>query len=232
MDDQQVSEEEQARLARMSPAENAPVFNPRYSKFIRWMRLVLPMIALALAAIVFTWSSFKSDDFTPPPAQNMAENQRVIGKNELINPRFESKDTKDQPFTITAARAVQDKDNQDLVALEKPMADMLLSGGNWVAIEAREGTYLQNSQQLALHGAVKLFHDAGYHMELKALQVDLATRTASSQTDVYAQGPAGTLEAKGLQADAQAGTLVFTGPARLVLTRAEEDKGWGEIFDE
>lgn len=207
------SQERRERLAR--PPKERKSFNQSYSKFVRWMRLVLPLAALIIVAILFTWTGTEED--IAIPIQEQAAEQKNIGKNELVNPRFESMDENKQPYTVTAHRAVQDETDEKLVILEQPVADMLLNSGNWVAVEADKGAYHQDTQKLLLEGHVKLFHDKGYQMETQKLHVDVEQNMAWSDDDVYGQGPAGTLNAKGMKANNATGRLVFTGPARLVL---------------
>lgn len=206
--------ERRERLAQAG-GRGPTVFNPRYSLFVRRMRLVLPIISLIIIAVVFSWSSM-NDAGTIPTAED-AKAPQTIGKNELLMPRFESTDTKEQPFTITAKRAIQGRENEDLVILEEPVADILLSGGDWVAIEALQGAFRQDNQQLMLRGKVNLFHDKGYRLETEELHIDLQKSAAWSEKDIYAQGPAGTLNAKGLRGNSADNHLVFNGPAKLVL---------------
>ncbi len=209
----------QQRRERLSrPHEKTrKTHNRSYSLFVRWMRLVLPLAALGIVALLFTWSNLQEE--TALPVQEQAE-ARTIGKNELVNPRFESTDEKKQPYTITARRAIQGESNEDLIILEKPVADMILNNGSWVAIEADKGAYRQDVQRLLLQGNVRLFHDRGYQMETARLHVNLDENYAWSEMDIYGQGPAGTLEAKGLKANNKTGHLIFMGPARLVLNRS------------
>jgi len=214
--DQQVTEAEQRRK-RLSQAggKARETYSRSYSRFVRWMRLVLPLMALGIVAVLFTWSRIE-EPAIPIQQQDVAE-QKSIGKNELVNPRFESTDEKKQPFTVTAKRAVQGEANEDLIMLERPVADMLLNSGNWIAIEADRGAFRQDIQRLFLQGHVKLFHDEGYQLETPQLHVDMEENLAWSEMAVYGQGPAGTLEATGLKANNLTGEIVFTGPAKLVL---------------
>jgi lipopolysaccharide export system protein LptC len=189
-------------------------YSPTYSKIIRWMRLALPLTALAIAAIVFSWSG---------PRQSLlsrtadTEIRKTIGKNELVSPRFENVDAQNRPYTLTAERAVQDKIDGNVIVLEKPRGDMVLEDNHWIAMEASEGAFEQADRKLLLRGNVRLFRDGGYQLETPELHIDIANNTALSEKDVYGQGPEGTLEARGLLGDNIKGTLVFTGPAKLVL---------------
>ncbi|MCB9987910.1 MAG: LPS export ABC transporter periplasmic protein LptC [Rhodospirillales bacterium] len=190
----------------------------RYTRFVRWMRVVLPLMAVGIVGILMAWPRVE-ETFEAIPKENLIP-QAVIGKNELVSPRFESEDESQQPFTITATRALQSSDDPDMVLLEQPMADITLKSGDWIAVESQKGTYRQEKKQLMLTGAVKLFHDQGYELQTEKLLVDLQAQEAWSDQPVSGHGPAGTLQASGMQAENISERLIFTGPAKLVLNRA------------
>ena len=212
------------RLGQFARENTAKGYNQRYSVFIRRAKLVLPIIALIIAAVVFSWSAMSPEVVSLPQSEEDLKN-RQVSKNELLGTRFESRDEKNQPFTITAKRAVQDRSNEDIVTLSEPLADMLLNSGEWIAIEAQNGTFEQDAQMLFLEKDVKLFHDKGYQMQTQTLSIDLTNNTAKTDNDVYAFGPKGTLNAKGLKGDAKLEYLSFTGPAKLVLERHVSKSG-------
>lgn len=196
-------------------------YNPFYSKIIRWMRLALPLAALAIAAIVFSWSGPRESLLTRTAP---VEFKKTIGKNELVSPRFENTDAENRPYTMTAERAVQDETDGNIVILENPKADMQMEDNHWIAMEATEGIFQQEERKLLLRGNVRLFRDGGYQLETPELHLDIANSTALSEKDVHGQGPEGTLEAKGLQGDNIKGTLIFKGPAKLVLNTKSGSK--------
>lgn len=207
------------RLDRLIQTSNdRSHLNHNYSRFIRWMRLILPTIALIIVAVVMSWGYIQEEQLAP--LIESSQIQQSIGKNELLNPRFESRDDKNQPYTITAGRALQGEDNENLIILDEPLADMMLNSGNWVAIQSIQGAYRQDNERLLLREKVKLFHDEGYQLETEELHLDLNKSTAWSDLNVYAQGPAGTIYAKGLQANLDQGLLLFTGPAKLILNQS------------
>lgn len=191
-----------------------------YSKFIRMMRVVLPFTALSIIAVVMSWNTLRKDQVV---AVQQDPQDQAIGKNELLNPRFESRDEKSQPYTITATRAVQGTADDDLLLLEAPMADIMLNSGHWLALKAQNGEFRQASQLLFLRKDVSLFHDDGYTMNTQKIDIDLNKKTAITDVAVSAHGPAGTLNAAGMNADGMANKLVFTGPAKLVLVNIGND---------
>ena len=210
------------RLEAITQREQAmrPGLSRVHSRFIRMMKLFLPVLALGIIAVLFIVTGTDQDSAQIVERTQQETAQPAFGQNELINPRFESMDDKRQPYTITAARAIQGEEQDNLILLEQPLADMLLNNGRWVAIESLKGAYRQDTGRLLLSGQVKIYHDAGYQILTEELNVDLESATALSQTAIAAQGPAGTLEATGVQADNIAGKVVFNGPIKLVIKQA------------
>lgn len=209
------------RLEAITRREQAmrPSISYAHSQFIRMMKLFLPILALGIIAALFIQTSGDQDSAQIIEREEEAA-RPSFGQNELINPRFESMDDKRQPYTITAERAIQGEEEDNLILLEKPLADMLLNNGRWVAIESQKGAYRQDTGRLLLTGKVKIYHDAGYQILTEELNVDLENSTALSEVDIKAQGPAGTLDAKGVRADNVNGKVTFNGPITLVIKQS------------
>ena len=186
-----------------------------YSKFIKSMRLLLPIIALCILAVVLSWNLIAKDDIAPAINDKQTVAARA-GKNELVNPRFESIDEKNQPYVVTANRALQDM-GDELMILEQPLADIVLESGNWLAIKSRQGAYTQEARKLLLKDDVQLFHDDGYLVKTSELNVDMAAGLANTQTPIRGHGPMGTLDAQGMEASTDAQSLKFIGPAKIVI---------------
>lgn len=211
-----LSGEEEKRRARLAKyTARAEQDSRRYSLFIRRMRLLLPLLAIVILAALIVWPQ-DSENIIATPEENKEQYQSVR-KNELLNPRFESMDKKNQPFTVTANRAIQSDADQDLLTLKSPSGDMLLNSNHRIAIEAENGLYHQRDNTLLLKGSVRLSHDEGYEMTMPELFVHMGENTAKSLYPVRGNGPQGTLEAQGLMANRNENRIVFTGPARLVL---------------
>lgn len=211
------------RLAQLeTPAKQTHV-GKGYTRFVRMMRLFLPLAAVGLAGIVMSWPDIE-DTFEAIPQEDILPQH--IGQNELINPRFKSRDDKSQPYEITADRAFQSAKDVNVVLLEQPEADITLSDGTYLSARAEKGVYRQKAENLILDGEVTLFHDEGYEMTTARMLINMKNRKAISDRPVSGHGPAGTIQASGLQADSGANSLIFTGPAKLVLNT--KIKGLGQ----
>lgn len=190
--------------------------NRRYSIVVRGLRLLLPLAALGIVAVVMAWPGM-DEQMGPIPKEELIP--QTTGRNELINPRFESANADRQPYVITASRAEQTLDNQKLVVMEGPVANITLSPGSILDAEALKGTYDQTDETLVLDGNVKLRHNNGYTLESSYLHVQLKDHIATTPKPVTIFGPDATLEAKGMSGNPNTGVLIFTGPAKLVLNQ-------------
>lgn len=186
----------------------------RRSKIVRIMRLGFPVLAVILLFAVLIFNDRRLDTEIRDIKEVVP---KTMGKNELVNPRFESQDEKAQPYVITADRAFQADTNMDEIRLEKPNADMNMSDGTWIALKAIKGLFDQKNQLLDLEGNVRMYHDTGYLLKTKKLLLDIRNKTADTDTPVSVQGPAADLTAAGLSADGQSAILIFKGPAHLTL---------------
>ena len=197
-------------------AMNAPI-GKGYSRFVKLMRFGLPFIALALMVVVITWPEMDDKIVVVQKEELIPESVNDIGENELLNPRFETTDNQNQPVNITAARALQNQENPNLVRLEIPNADLQMSNGARLNINAVEGTYEQESEKLFLQNNVRILHESGYELQAQELRVDMKTQQAFSDKDVRIDGPDAVIEATGLDGNMDEGVLVFKGPAKLTL---------------
>lgn len=206
-----------SQLGRTVPKARLP--GPGYSAFVRAMRLALPLAAIGIIGLVLSWPRVEK---TLEPIPQEAESPKTAGRNELVKPHFESADEKSQPYTITADRAVQSASDPSVILLDAPMADITMNDGTWMSAKADNGSYRQDAERLMLQGKVRLFHDKGYELQTEKLLVNMKERRAWSDVPISGHGPAGTLEATGMQANAGTDRLIFTGPVKLVLNRAIE----------
>lgn len=138
-------------------------------------------------------------------------------KIAMIGARYGGLDDKKQPYTITAAEASRSPDSPDVVHLADPMADLMLTDGGWIAVQSQRGVYMQKEQQLFLEEHVRFFHDIGYELLTESLHMDLQTHEVRSETKVAGHGPAGAIEAQGMDFVPEKNKVIFAGPAKMTL---------------
>ncbi len=192
-----------------------------YSRFVKLMKLVMPLVAMAMIVTLVAWPQF---DDGPPRFQpdttgfvGQGMGGQETGSHRLTNVRFTGADRDRNPYTLTAEAAVQKTPGSDVVTLSRPEADFTTGDGAWVAVSAPRGSFARKQRKIVLEGGVSLFHDSGYGFRTHGATIDFARSTAVSDTEVTGQGPAAHLEAAGFRILRDDGRIEFTGPARVVL---------------
>ena len=214
----------------------APPHPPRlsshnnYSRFVGVMKLLLPALAVALLLLVALWPQL--DTTNDRLGLDLSELSIEQPDNlSMLNARFSGFDGKNQPFVITADVANQAPENENLVTLELPKADITLDDGTWLALMAREGLYDRDVETLDLIGQVGFYHDAGFELHTESARIDLAAGMASGGDPVAGHGFFGEIEAAGFQMFERGERILFTGPSRLLVypgAGAERVPGLGQ----
>lgn len=189
---------------------------PGYTRFVNLMKMVLPLVALALISLVLVWPHLK-------PATNKfkigiaALKTQFTKDSNMTNPRYVGTDKNHRPFSVTADIAKNLSKISGSVEMEMPKADITLKDGSWLVLTAEEGVFNRDAKKLELQGSVNMFHDSGYEFRTAKLHVDLETGTATSKVPVQGQGPFGTLKSEGFRLVDKAQTIFFTGKTHMMI---------------
>lgn len=194
-----------------SSRRTVEAISPTRRRTLRALRWVLVVVILSVTSSIFLWP-----DMNKIPAPQKVETT-AAPSNELVNPEFSSVDGQAQPYTVTAARAVQHKDAPDLVDLTDPSGHMTLKAGEKVAVQAKGGLLDQEKKSLVLTGGVTLSQNQDLTLSADSVSVDMKAKTLSASVPVSASFPQGSLEAAGMEGAYDNGTMVFKGPAKLIL---------------
>ncbi len=134
-----------------------------YRRRVGLLKVVLPVTALVLLAMVVAWSSFQPGapgfrlDFS-------LADYRASGQDEVLNPRFHGTDSRNQRYTVTAEMAVRPAGEGDRVYLVMPKADIAMGDGEWMVLTADQGIYDRVAETLDLSGAVSIYADRGFEV--------------------------------------------------------------------
>ncbi len=165
-----------------------------YRRVTATLRWTLPVVALALAAGLISLPSLYGESVDS--ATDLGEDGRTDNSLRMTNPRYRGQDSRNRPFEITADLATQDKLDPDRLTLEGLQADITLTDGTWLNLEAAAGRYDRVNQVLYVEDRVNIFSDRGYELNARDFTIDLRAGTASSEEPVTGQGPMGRFEAK------------------------------------
>ena len=182
---------------------------------VAWTKRLLPVLALGLLGAVVFWPEIEGNEDRSRVSfrrtiQPRAEALRVV------NPRYQGIDELGRPFTITA-RAGQQQGSADILDLDEPRGDMVLTDGAWIYVQSRTGRYNKPASHLDLAGDVTIYHDSGGMLRTASAAVQIDAGNASGDDPVAAQGGFGTLTADGFRLIDRGAVVIFTGNAHAVL---------------
>lgn len=193
-----------------------------YSLFVTSMKVVLPALAAGLVLLVIAWPQI-----VPEVGRSGIDFQKIARDQaktlNMLNARYSGVDENNQPFTVAADLATQAPDNENLVELQHPKADITTTEGDLVALSARLGHYYREEQKLDLSGKVHLTHDKGFDIRTETASIDLENGTAAGDSAVSGEGPSGELQSEGFRLRERGQVIVFTGKSRLVIYPDDTD---------
>ncbi len=198
-----------------------------YSRAVAWMKVLLPLGALALIAAIFVTARDKGDLTKIFTAEELAK----LGAGlRLDNPRFAGLTEQGEPFAIRADWALPDSVMRRFIDLERPEGEIELRDGRTIAARADRGRMHREDKTLVLEGGVVLDTSDGYHIETALIEFDLGAKTANAPGPVSGTGPRGRIDAGSFRAAASedgagAGQIWFENRVRVVFI---PDKGPGK----
>jgi len=182
----------------------------RHSRRVRRLKILLPTAAVLLATALILWPALK-------PSQIPAE-KRETSTVEMTEARFSGFDGRGRAYTITSSH--MEKMGEETVHLAYPMADISLSGNNWLALRANSALLDDTARRMDMTDRVVVFHSGGYTLDTQTLAFDMESGDIWSHDATTGQGPRGLVRGTGFRLDAASGDLVFAGPAFLSISPA------------
>ncbi len=187
-----------------------------YSFFVQLLKLTLPVTALVLAGLIVFWQQIM-----PSPrllSADFSDLSPEMAKSLLMTgPRYDGVDAKGLPYSLTANAAQQHEDDENIIFLARPTADLTLEGGAWAALSADQGVFDRSTELLLLQGNVNFFHDRGFELRTSKAVLDLKAAIARGDQAVEGQGPSGMIEAEGFEFRQEGGIMMFTGQSHLTV---------------
>ena len=187
----------------------------RHTRFVNISKIALILTTLGLLGIAIIWPLMETDQAGVRINMITVTDEKDQEMPVMKNPRFQGTDNKNQPYLVTADKAVQQ--DKDHVRLLKVSADMSFEDSSWMLVSANEGILTLSEKDLLLLGKVELFHDGGYEMQTERIRVDIAGGHAYGDHPLRGRGPMGLIEARQFEIFDRGERLVFHGPVRVVI---------------
>lgn len=186
----------------------------RYSQAVRWMKILLPIIAAVVIGLIFLVGRERG---------GVADSETVAAARlgaglKLENPRFAGVTETGEPFVVTALSALPDGAMPNLIDLEQPSGEITLGDGLVLTARAETGEMFREDERLNLQGSVVIESSDGYRFETERVEMDLAGKTARAPGSIHAEGPRGGISADSVrmeQAENRKVVIRFEGNVRV-----------------
>ena len=164
-----------------------------YSRLVAWMKIILPLVALALLSTIFLISQH-IDPTKSIPIAEIDLNQRAQDQG-ATNAAFAGVTSSGDEVMITAVTARPSPDDPRVIEAETLSAELQLMSGTVVEVMSDRGTLHQNDLTATLIGNVMVTTTTGYDVRTDRLDTRIDELFAESPGPVTGTGPAGDLDA-------------------------------------
>ncbi|HKP25089.1 MAG TPA: LPS export ABC transporter periplasmic protein LptC [Dongiaceae bacterium] len=192
----------------------------RNSRLARVLTLVLPVISVATAgSLIYGW--------TQPGGRIVPMDGKATADAVASDVKYDDRDDLGRRFSITADSASPIEGDDRHIFLKKPLADITMSGGTYVALAANESILDRDAGLLSLSGDVTLFHDTGLSFQTDSATVDLVAKTAEGNDVIEGQSGDGELVSQGFRVRNDGDTIEFTGKSYMKIYPKQNNQEGG-----
>lgn len=210
---------------RREPGQGPGRLKRRRGISVQVLKVALPLVMVATLGYLGYWWWESRDSVVPPDVISPIRPTTEKAEVTVQDVQYDGKDDKGRPFSITAVSASHIDGDDRHISLKKPVADIVLSSGAYVALIANDGTLDRDADIIILTGDVTLFHDNGLSFQTDSATIDMKGKTAEGDDVVEGQNGDGELVSEGFRVRDDGDTIVFTGKAYVKIYPKQKDRG-------
>lgn len=191
-----------------------------YSKIITWLKVLLPVAALALLSTMFLFARSVAPTSTIPFAEFDLEER--VKDQQITSPFLAGKTESGYDIRVTADAAKPDLQDPNLAHVTNLQANIGFNDEQSVDLTSGEGQIDSKSLTANFFDNVQISSSNGYQIKSSSLVLNLDAGTATSETEVTGVGPAGHFRAGAMELtagdDTSQGRFLFTNGVELLYT--------------
>lgn len=212
------------------PVRSAAEFGraQRHSRTVRWLRIGLPLVALAIVAgaLGVTWAARSL-----PADLSVASTTIEDGRLVMADPRLSGVDGNNRPYSMLATRAIQSLGGSG-VDLETVRASLTLDAETTAELTAAKGRFDTKTNLLRLYDDIAVDTSSGISVRLSSADVDLAEGRMTGAGPVEIRTANQRLEAGAVSISENGRRVSFTNRVRLTLLPETAATGAEPPFNE
>ncbi len=187
----------------------------RYSQFVAWLKILLPLSALAMMSTLFLFARDNGAEPDMPFAEQLIEGGRTA--EQVGAPYFAGTTERGDGLIFEADRAMPAGSGIEAEVLRGRIE---MTDGSVLDLRAPQARFAEGSSMAELSGGVEIDSSTGYEVRTARLRAAIDRIDLESEGEVRARGPAGTLTA-GKMRVLPAGTagdvqMIFTEGVKMV----------------
>ncbi len=207
----------------LSPA--SVVLDPRnaYSRYVYWLKIVLPGLALALLLTVLAWPELiGSDQRFRITAQDITEHAQQA--SYISRPRYVGSNRSGLAYSIGAEMAVPVQNEPQAINMQTLMVEIKKSADTTVSLHADRATYWRDRHGMAVQGNIRIIGDNGYDLRTDQAYADFNRGVIWGTGPISGKTPLGTIAAEGFEAAQDGGMIKLSGKSRVTLQSGGKSK--------
>lgn len=193
----------------------------RYSRLVLWLKVSLPLAALAILSTLF----FVAETLDPEAAIPYAEVDvaKILREQGATSPNFGGVTADGTQIALSADAIRPNDEGPNSWTAQLLNAQLDLPSGAQITIKSPEGVVDTNNRQAILQGGAVLESSTGYRVTTDRIVASFDTASVIAESEIVAVGPPGEVTAGGMtlnqmDSDPPNHHLVFQGGVRLVFT--------------
>ena len=187
-----------------------------YSTIVAWLKVALPLAALALLSTLFLLSRTPDPDAALPYTDLDVE--QLLREQRLSRPRFAGTLDDGREVTLVGDTAASAVDDPNTIAMTAVESRVILSEESELLLTADQGDFFMGQQLIVLEGSVHALTTQGYQMDTGQATFAMDTLHLVAPGAVVLTAPGLLIEACAMEMIGPEGAvfLSFTGGVRLL----------------
>jgi lipopolysaccharide export system protein LptC len=186
----------------------------RHSLFVRFLRIAIPIGALASFSAFIVWPFINPF----PGAGVTVGNVKMDGTRIMMeSPRLAGHRKDNKPYEVTAASALQDIRVPNVIELVEMKARLVNTNDAVLNLTAKRAVFDTQKEQLQLREDVKVVTENGQEAQMRSADVDFKAGTVRSREGVTVRLPDMSVSAEALDITESGGKIAFVGRVRALI---------------
>ena len=176
-----------------------------HSRLVRTLRVVLPMIMVAMIAILASLVGMHA------LRRHESAQKEASAPIRMTNPHFYGRDNQGRAYTLGATQASRDEQSFQKVLLRNPSVTLDVGGAHPSNLTADNGIYLEDTRILYLRGHVRADNAKVSTFATDQAVVNTRTGTVNGAGAIDSHTPLGALNSKSFDVYDKGDRVIFKG---------------------